>query len=102
MSQYKFASVSELVHAVHRDPAFRTKLEQAPLQTLEQVASALTNDRWVYRIVVIGLALTLLTTVGGSITLTLVEHDIPDVLVALGSGALGSLAGLLAPSPTRQ
>lgn len=66
------------------------------------------QDVWIYRIVVAVLGLTVLIAVSGSLFLASQStkewaYAIPDVLVALGSGALGALAGLLAPSPvTRQ
>ena len=42
----------------------------------------LQNDMWLYRL-----------------TLALSKQSTPEVLVALGSAAIGGLAGLLAPSP---
>ena len=49
------------------------------------------NDIWLYRIVVGSLF--------GAIVLTLSGASTPEVIVALGSAAIGGLAGLLAPSP---
>ena len=62
------------------------------------------QDVWIYRIVVGVLGLTVLIAVSGALYLTALSSKewafvIPDALVALGSGALGALAGLLAPSP---
>ena len=63
----------------------------------------LQNDIWLYRIVVVVLGLTLgLTVVAsivGAIVLTLSGQSTLEVIVALGSAAIGGLAGLLAPSP---
>ena len=44
------------------------------------------------------LAVIVATTV---IVLTQEPVEIPDVLVAIGTGAIGALAGLLAPVPSR-
>jgi hypothetical protein len=57
------------------------------------------NDIWLYRIVVAVLGLTVVGSVVGAIVLTLSGESTPEVIVALGSAAIGGLAGLLAPSP---
>ena len=59
----------------------------------------LQKDIWLYRIVVAVLGLTVVASVIGAIVLTLSGQSTPEVLVALGSAAIGGLAGLLAPSP---
>lgn len=63
----------------------------------------LESDVWIYRIVVLVLGLVVLSATLG---LIFVFNDgaskIPETLTALGSGALGALAGLLAPSPQRE
>jgi hypothetical protein len=33
--------------------------------------------------------------------LTLAEHQVPDLLITVGAGAIGTLAGLVALSPRR-
>jgi hypothetical protein len=60
------------------------------------------KDIWIYRLVVIVLGLTVIASVIGTITLTLTGLSTPELLVALGSAAIGGLAGLLAPSPTNR
>jgi hypothetical protein len=45
------------------------------------------------------LGLTVVASVVGAIVLTLIGKSTPEVIVALGSAAIGGLAGLLAPSP---
>lgn len=62
------------------------------------------GDRWIYRTVVAVLGLVVLATVGGGIYLAVPSSgseavSIPDAIVAIGSAALGALAGLLAPAP---
>lgn len=54
------------------------------------------TDRWLLRIVALGLALVALVTVAGGIVLAASDHMLPDALVAVGSGAAGALAALLA------
>lgn len=57
------------------------------------------HDVWIYRIVVITLGLSVLSSLIGGILLTIQDHQPPEILVALGSAAVGGLGGLLAPSP---
>ena len=57
------------------------------------------NDIWLYRLVVAVLGLTVVASVTGAILLALSGQSTPEVLIALGSAAIGGLAGLLAPSP---
>lgn len=52
----------------------------------------------IYLVTIVILGLTVLTSIVGAIWLSLVGQEIPDLLVSLGSAAIGALAGLLAPS----
>jgi hypothetical protein len=58
------------------------------------------HDVWIYRMVVglLGVVL-IIATLGGLIIAMAGKGPVPDVVVAMGSGAVGALAGLLAPSP---
>lgn len=60
------------------------------------------KDHWIYRAVVLVLGFTVLTSLGGTILLVMTNHQPPDMIVALGSAAIGGLAGLLAPAPTNK
>ncbi len=55
-------------------------------------------DVWLYRILVV-LGLTVVVSVAGTIALAMAGKSTPEVIVALGSAAIGGLAGLLTPSP---
>ena len=57
------------------------------------------KDRMLYRMVVAVLGLTVMTSVIGTIVLAMAGKSTPEVVVALGSAAIGGLGGLLAPSP---
>lgn len=86
----------------------RLKTTSDPIQLLQQTATdamirsnpAYLGDRPFYRIVVGVLGLLALIAAIGSIWLVAVSKMIPEVLVALGSTAVGALVGLFAPSPT--
>jgi hypothetical protein len=60
------------------------------------------TDIWLYRIVVMVLGLTVMACLIGAIVLTMNDQSTPEVVVALGSAAIGGLAGLLAPSPLKR
>ncbi len=62
----------------------------------------LQTDRWIYRMVVGALSLTLVASLGGAIWLQANDKAIPEILIALGTGTLGGLAGLLAPTPAKE
>lgn len=92
-------SVSELAVRVAQDPALAARIKESPAEAIANLAAPLQTDVWIYRMVVAALGLAVLTGVVGAIVLAMAGKAIPEVLVALGSAAVGALAGLLAPSP---
>jgi len=62
----------------------------------------LQTDSWIYRIVVSALSLTLVSSIGGAVWLQTDDKEIPEILIGLGTGALGGLAGLLAHTPEKE
>lgn len=104
-------SADVLVEKVLDDPALLEKIKQDPTRELTKLAqevihelpAPLQTDVWIYRFVVGSLGLTVLSVVIGAIVLTAIGEaaSIPDLLTAIGSAAVGALAGLLAPSPVR-
>lgn len=56
------------------------------------------KDVWLYRMIIAALGLTLMASVVGAITLAMTGQSTPELLVALGSAAIGGLAGFLVPS----
>jgi hypothetical protein len=60
-------------------------------------ATPLASDPWVYRFAISTLGLLALLALGGALVLTGLGHEAPQVTVALGSAAVGALAGLLTP-----
>jgi hypothetical protein len=70
----------------------------AIINELRKTAPAF-SDRWLYRYVVWLLGSAAILTAGGLIALGAAGSDIPQGLVALGSGAIGGLAGLFTTTP---
>jgi len=98
----KIQSVRELADKVATDPDLQERLKEDPAGTIANLAAPLANDVWIYRIVVGALGLSVLLALGGAIVLAFTGQKTPDVLTALGSAAVGALAGLLAPSPVNK
>ncbi|HEY0458610.1 MAG TPA: hypothetical protein VGC97_05610 [Pyrinomonadaceae bacterium] len=97
-------SLNDLAVRVASDPQFEAAVKADPVGTITNAAmSAQLPDTLIYRMVVGALGLTVLLTVIGAITLIAIgKGEIPASIIALGSAAVGALAGLLAPSPARQ
>ncbi len=96
-------SLESLASRVSTDPELANAIRNDPETTLSGIAaeaSALTTDKWTYRIVVLSLGFALLVGTVGLIVLSWKGvQSVPDGLVAIGSAAVGALAGLLAPPP---
>jgi hypothetical protein len=75
-----------------------------PVKVIKKYKSPLDNDKWIYRSVVwvLGVAVILCIIFSFYLSSSATKDfapDIPQFLIAIGSGALGGLTGLLAPSP---
>jgi uncharacterized membrane protein YbhN (UPF0104 family) len=74
---------------------------------VKEAKTPLETDKWIYRIVVGALALAILTCLAFTFFISLkntdpnLSIDMPEIFMAIGSAAVGALAGLLAPSPGR-
>lgn len=59
------------------------------------------DDLWTYRVVVTTLSLTVIGCIAGTIWLQICGKPTPELLTT-GVGAIGALAGILAPPPSRR
>jgi hypothetical protein len=92
--------LKEVAEKAAVDPAFAKEVAKDPGKFFR--SSVLTSDRMVYRTVVLSLGSVAIIAVLGSIVLQFggtAANEQPPLLLALGSAAVGALAGLLAPSP---
>lgn len=98
-------NLRELARKVNNDPEYARRFAENPAEELREAARdtepAYKSDIWIYRLVVIALAIVVLTAAAGSIVLVWNGRTTPESLVALGSASIGALAGLLAPSPIK-
>lgn len=101
-SKYK-QRLYDLADQVEQDQQARDKFSQDPSRAIRDFAKELPEplrtDVWIYRMVVVALGGAVLIAVVGAVLLAANELAIPEILLALGSAAIGALAGLLAPKP---
>ncbi len=80
----------------------KDKLQKA--KEKERSKPALITDKWIYRLVVCFLGLAIFSCLYFTFDLVngvpdQTKIDIPEIFLAIGSAAVGALAGLLAPRP---
>lgn len=104
-------SADEIVRRVITEQGLQERLKADPVGVLQEMAATATresptveSDIWIYRIVVALIGLAALVAVGGAVWISVVKggNEVPDVLTAIGSGAIGALAGLLSPVQYRR
>ncbi len=86
--------------------ALQDQFKQDPVKAVQQIQqkNPLDTDNWIYRIIVLSLGITIISIIIGVIVLIgsgKISDDkgVPTILTAIGSAAIGALAGLLAPQP---
>lgn len=94
-------SITETSKSVSLDSELITQNQESPDEPMTNLGTPLQTDRWIYRIVVSALALTIVSCIGSAVWLQSQDKEIPEILTGLGTGALGGLAGLLAPTPSK-
>ena len=89
----KITDSTELSAATKKEMLDEVRLAKNPLDT----------DKVIYWIVVGGLVAAIITSLAFTFVLSLSNPTpkIPEIFMAIGSAAVGALAGLLAPSPRR-
>jgi predicted permease len=93
-------SVRDLAEKVKSDPKLEAAIKENPAAAIAGVAATpLQTDKWIYRMVIIALGLTVLISIIGLLIMSFYSKLLPEGVVALGSAAVGALAGLLAPQP---
>lgn len=103
MENRRASTATDLAELVREDPELQAEVRKDPVETLERLSRPLESDLWIYRIVVGTLSFSILAVIIATTVIVLTQEpvEIPDVLVAIGTGAIGALAGLLAPVPSR-
>lgn len=95
-------SFTEFQNELTNNPELQAEFKNDPVNAIQKFQSTL-PDNWVYRLVVGSLGLAILLVIIGVIVLAssvkTVEPTVITLFTAIASGAVGALAGLLAPSP---
>jgi hypothetical protein len=89
---------------IAQDESISPDVKGKVLGTLQTVVPPLASDVWIYRLVVMSLGSVIVLTVLGGILVVMTGQtkSLPDGIIAIGSAAVGALAGLLAPSPVNK
>jgi len=98
----KSEQVNKIITEIFSEKELSEESKTSLISQLSQIKTPLSSDPWVYRIVVISLGVSVVGTIFGGFLLAFTSGaSIPEGLIALGSAAVGALAGLLAPSPNK-
>ncbi len=105
-----YKALQEAESLVSGDPDIPDHKKQEIAAKLQQARTPLETDRWIYRMVVGSLGLAVLGCIIFSFLLVWhhaagqgqADLKIPEIFMAIGSAAVGALAGLLAPSPVNR
>jgi hypothetical protein len=99
----QFRLAQDMAEAVASDTQLQDQIRQNPVAALQNLAApVLQTDAWIYRIVVSALGIGMLATIIAVCLLSAYDKKTPDGVIAIGSAAVGALAGLLAPSPAQR
>jgi hypothetical protein len=112
MAQVPMLTDGDFEIAFAADPGLLKKLGDSDTETRRKAAleagnraveasvtrTALTGDKWCYRLAIIALGAVVALAVMGAIALAIIGHSVPEILIALGSAAVGALAGLVSPN----
>ena len=100
-------SIEGLTAALKNDDNLQQKFKDDPVQAIGNVEARNPKDTdyWIYRIIVLALGLAVLSIIVGLIIIAVnkitLENQLITIFTAISSGAIGAMAGLLAPSPSK-
>ena len=101
----KDSTILEFLEAVKTVPGISTDIQDRAEALRSEITkrSVIETDVWIYRAVVVVLGTAVIGTIFGGLALAFygnaTNYKLPAEIVAIGSAAVGALAGLLAPSP---
>ena len=90
----------DLISRIRQEPGLDKALQESMVAQLGGIPEI--PDTLVYRLTVGALAAAVLLTLVGAIIVASMSHSEPEIFTAMGSAAVGALAGLLSPiSPSK-
>ena len=107
MAKRMIKSIPDLQNVIETESKVQNQFKENPILAIKQFKqqkNPLDTDPWIYRIIVTGLSITIISIIIGVLLLISSDHiegdqGVPTILTAIGSAAIGALAGLLAPPP---
>ncbi len=106
MATKQIKTFDEFKNELESNTELQNQFKHDPLSAVQQFQqqSPLATDKWIYRIIVLSLGITIISIILGVIVLIGTgkisdDKGVPTILTAIGSAAIGALAGLLAPPP---
>ena len=94
--------IGEIAMRVSRDPELAERNRVDPEGTLQEQSLQMADDVWARRVIVVALSVVVLVATAGGFGLSLINRAVPQLLMALGSMALGALISLLASGALRR
>ena len=94
--------VRAIADELARDPELVARMKADPRRVLEHLAERADEAALTFRIVVVALVVVAIIATAGGVVLSLLNRAVPQLLLALGSVAVGALIALLAPSVVRR
>jgi hypothetical protein len=105
--QIQAKSLPDLNNLIQNNADVEKDFKENPQEAFRKYTdTSFIPDNWIYRIVVGSLGFVVVVITLGIVWRVasgnpIEDKNIPTILTALGSAAIGALAGLLAPSPNR-
>ena len=101
------SDLAKIIALIQSESNVKEEEKSRLITTIFDANKPLDSDRWIYRLVVSFLGVSVVATIAGGIYLTVIggsspNFQLPQGIVAIGSAAVGALAGLLAPSPNKE
>ncbi len=104
MEYKKIKSFNEFKQELSDSEELQEKFKDNPLEAIKEFKqqNPLSTDKWIYRIIVVGLSISIVAIIIGILILMSTgkidgDKTVPTIITAIGSAAIGALAGLLAP-----
>ena len=94
--------IAQIAARVSQDPDLARQMRADPEATLRELSIQWAEDMWARRLIVLALSVVVLVATAGGFGLSLMNRAVPQLLMALGSMALGALISLLASGALRR
>ena len=108
MGSRNIKSFKEFQNKLNTSSELQEEFKKDPVNAINKlnIKNPLSTDVWIYRIIVSALGIVIISIVLGVIFLISTgkitdDSKVPTILTAIGSAAIGALAGLLSPPTSK-